>query len=56
MTLEKYVSNTLASFKLAPNMDVGAFEVEFDIGLDSFGEVDQASQNRVKFTVKVEVT
>jgi hypothetical protein len=26
-------------------------DVEFDIGLDSWGDVDQASNNRIKFTI-----
>jgi hypothetical protein len=42
MTVENYIEMILTNIKE---------EVEFDIGVDSWGNVDQSSQNRVKFTV-----
>jgi len=44
MELREYIELTLSQ------CDEGV-DVEFDIGLDSWGKVDQGSSNRIKFTV-----
>ena len=44
MNLKDYISLILSQ------CDDGV-DVEFDVGIDSWGQVDQTSNNRIKFTV-----